>query len=487
LKKVLLARVLKLLRLLCAVGLVAGMTFLYTRVVSVNNVTVALTFLLAVLAVATWWGLPEALAASVAGVLCFDYFFLPPIGNFTITDPQNWAALFAFVATALIVSQLSAHAQKQALESSRRQRELEQLYTLSRNLLLLDNRQPLAQQIAQQVAQVFELPGVAFFDRISDRIYRAGPHDIPVEDSKLRDAALQGTVFHDAAERTTIMPINLGGPPIGSLAIQGTSVSEAALQSVASLTAITLERAHVQDVATRAEAARQSEELKSTLLDALAHEFKTPLTPIKAAVTSMLSDGCSSPTHQELLHIINEEVDRLNTMLTEAIQMSRIEAGQVHLHQSPQSISSLVRAQLERLAESLEGRKMTVEVPEDLPRVTVDPEFIGIVIWQLLNNAVRYTPPGSSLTLRARTEGAEVIVSLADCGAGISEAEQQKIFEKFYRGKTHRDRILGTGVGLTIAQEIVRAHQGRIWVESQPGKGASFSFSVPCAPGESST
>lgn len=482
--KALLARVFTLLRLLCAVGLVAGMTFLYTRVVSVNNVTVALTFLLAVLAVATWWGLPEALAASVAGVLCFDYFFLPPIGNFTIADPQNWAALFAFVATALIVSELSTHARKQAVESTRRQRELEGLYTLSRNLLLLDSRAPLAQQIAQQVAQVFDLQGVAIFDRLTDRIYRAGPHDIPVEDSKLRDAALQGTVFEDATAKTIVMPINLGGPPIGSLGIQGTSISEAALQSSASLAAITLERAHVQEVATRAEAARQSEELKSTLLDALAHEFKTPLTPIKAAVTSMLSDGCSSPTHQELLHIINEEIDRLNTMLTEAIQMSRIEAGQVHLHRSPQSLSALAQSQLQRLAESLEGRKVTVEVPEDLPPVRVDPEFIGIVIWQLLNNAVRYTPPGSPLTLRARREGAEVVVSVADCGPGISEAEQQQIFQKFYRGKTHRERIPGTGVGLTIAQEIVRAHQGRIWVESQPGKGAKFSFSVPCAPRE---
>jgi signal transduction histidine kinase len=141
---------------------------------------------------------------------------------------------------------------------------------------------------------------------------------------------------------------------------------------------------------------------------------------------------------------------------------------------------------LERLAESLEGRKVAVEVPEDLPRVNVDPEFIGIVIWQLLNNAVRYTPPGSPLALCARTEGSEVVVSLADHGAGISEPEQQQIFEKFYRGKAHRDRIPGTGVGLTIAQEIVRAHHGRIWVESQPGKGAKFSFSVPCAPRESS-
>lgn len=484
--KVLLARVFKLFRVLGALGLVGGVTFLYTRGVSVNNVTVALTFLLAVLVVATRWGLLEALAASVAGMLCFNYFFLPPIGTLTIADPQNWAALFAFVVTALIASELSARAQKQAVQSTRRQRELERLYTLSRNLLLLDSRGPLAQQIAHQVAQVFELPGVAFFDRLSDRIHRTGPHDIPVEDSKLRDAALQGTVFHDAAARTTVMPINLGGPPIGSLGVQGTSISEAALQSIASLTAITLERAHVQDVATRAEAARQSDELKSTLLDALAHEFKTPLTPIKAAVTSMLSDGCSSPTHQELLHIINEETDRLNTMLTEAIQMSRIEAGQVQLRRSPQSMSSLVRAQLERLAESLEGRKVAVEVPEDLPRVSADPEFIGIVIWQLLNNAVRYTPPGSPLTLRAHMEGSEVVVSLADRGPGISEPEQQRIFEKFYRGKAHRDRIPGTGVGLTIAQEIVRAHHGRIWVESQPGKGAKFSFSVPCAPKESS-
>jgi len=139
---------------------------------------------------------------------------------------------------------------------------------------------------------------------MSDRIHRAGPHDIPVDPGKLRDAALQGTVFHDSATKTTIIPISLGGQPIGSLGIQGSQVSETALHAIGNLTAIALERAHAQDAATRAEAARQSEELKSTMLDALAHEFKTPLTPIKAAVTSMLSDGGVSPTHQELLRIV---------------------------------------------------------------------------------------------------------------------------------------------------------------------------------------
>jgi two-component system sensor histidine kinase KdpD len=326
---------------------------------------------------------------------------------------------------------------------------------------------------------VFELPGLVFYDRSSDRIHRAGPHDIPVDPGKLRDTALQGTVFQDSVAKTTVIPISLGGQPIGSLGIQGSQVSETALHAIGNLTAITLERAHAQDVATRAEAARQSEELKSTMLDALAHEFKTPLTPIKAAVTSMLSDTDMSPAHQELLHIVDEETDRLNSMLTEAIQMSRIEAGKLQLRRSAQSLHKIVQAQLEKLREGLEGRKVTVQVPETLPRVSVDPEFIGIVIGQLFNNALKYTPPGSPLTLRASAGETEVIVSLEDCGPGISEPEQKKIFEKFFRGKDQRERIPGTGMGLTIAREIVRAHHGRIWVESEPGKGARFSFSVP--------
>jgi two-component system sensor histidine kinase KdpD len=305
-----------------------------------------------------------------------------------------------------------------------------------------------------------------------------------VDDSKLRDSALQGTVFHDATTKTTVIPISLGGQPIGSLGIQGSHVSETALHAIGNLTAITLERAHAQDAATRAEAARQSEELKSTMLDALAHEFKTPLTPIKAAVTSMLSDSDMSPAHQELLRIVDEETDRLNSMLTEAIQMSRIEAGQLQLHRSPQSVRKIVQSQLEKLGEGLEGRKVTVEVPEDLPRVSVDPEFTGIVVWQLLSNALRYTPPGSPLTVRASAGETEVIISVEDCGPGVSEREQEKVFEKFFRGKDQRERIPGTGMGLTIAREIVRAHHGRIWVESEPGKGARFSFSVPRAPRE---
>jgi len=481
LKKSYLPQPLKVIRILVALGIVGGVTVVEYRIFRVNNVTVALSFLLAVMAIATRWGLAEALVASVASMLSFNFYFLPPIGTFTIADPQNWVAFSAFVVTAMMTSHLSANAKKQAMESTHRQREVERLYTLSRNLLLLEVPGPLAQEITNSIAKVFELPGLAFYDRSSDRIHRSGPRDIPVDAGKLRDTALHGTVFHDATTKTTIIPISLGGQPIGSLGIQGSQISETALHAIGNLAAITLERAHAQNVATRAEAARQSEELKSTMLDALAHEFKTPLTPIMAAVTSMLSDTDTNPTHQELLRIVDEETDRLNSMLTEAIQMSRIEAGELQLHRSPQSIGKILQAQLDKLGESLEGRKVTLEVPEKLPRVSVDPEFIGTVIWQLITNALRYTPPNSPLTLLASAEATEVIVSVEDCGPGISEQEQRKVFEKFYRGKDQRERIPGTGMGLTIAREIVRAHHGRIWVESEPGKGARFSFSVPRA------
>jgi len=469
------------LRVLGALGLVSGITLVYSRVGTVSSVTAALTYLLAVLVVASGWGLMEALAASLAAVVCFNSFFLSRLHHSYIAAPENWATLLVFVLTAVIVSHLSASTQLRTLDSTRRQHEMERLYTLSRNLLLTDTRRPLAQQVINQIAQVFELRGAAFFDRANDVVYRAGPDDILADESKLRDAALQGTVFHDAPEHLMVMPISLGGPPVGSLGVQGATVSDTALHAIANLTAITLERARVLGVATRAEAVRQSGELKSAMLDALAHEFKTPLTPIKVAVSAMLADRCSNPTHAELLRIVDEEADRLNALLTEAIQMSRIEAGEMRLRCAPYAAVELIRTQLGRLKDKLEGREVIVDVAERLPRVSADPEFMGTVIWQILNNCLRYTPPASRITLRARATEREVVLSIEDCGPGIPPAEQRHIFEKFYRGEEYRQRIPGTGMGLTIAREIVRAHGGSIWVESQPGKGACFSFTIPAA------
>ncbi len=473
--------VLKILRIGFAVALITGVTLLYTRVVNVNLATVALTYLLVVLGIATVWGLMEAVTASILAVTCFNFFFMPPVGTFTVADPQNWVALLVFLVTSVIASHLSSSAKKRTDEAIGRQHEIERLYALSRNLMLIENPSGLTRQIAHQVAQAFEASGVIFFDRTANQVYRAGPENIPVDESLLKDAAVQGTVLHDPRTAATLMPINLGGQPIGSFAIHGPSVSETALHSIANLAAIALERARAQEIARHAEAVHESEELKSTLLDALAHEFKTPLTPIKAAVTSMLADGTCSAEHQELLRIADEETDRLNSMLTETIRMSRIEAGQLQIHASPQLLSGLVGASLQRLRASMEDRKIEVLIPPDLPPVNADPELLGIVLWQVLSNALRYTPPGSTVTIRASFTAEAVTVGIEDQGPGISREDQTHIFDKFYRSKLHRDAVPGTGMGLAIAREIVRAHGGKIWVESESGKGAVFSFTLPLA------
>ena len=473
------------LRSLISIAGVALVTFAAYRVFQVNATTAGFAYLLLVLVIASTWGFTEACLASVAATLLLNLCFLPPIGKLTIYDTQNWVALFSFLATSLIASRLSAKAERRTRDAVARRQDVEHLYTFSRAILLIEESEPFAHQLAQRLAEIFPVDAVVLYDRTTDEIYRAGPSEFDGLDDQLRDAARHGGSFTDTEQRRVITAVRLGSEPIAALGVQGARMPDSVLQGIANLVAIGLERARAQNLAHQIEAARRSEQLRTTLLDALAHEFKTPLTPIKAAVTSMLSDVDMNPTRQELLRIVDEETDRLNSMLTDAIQMSRIEAGQFQLCRSPQSLIKIVQAQLERLGERLERRQVNVDVPENLPPVSVDPEFTGTVVWQLLNNALKYTPPGSPVAIRATAGATEVIVSIEDCGPGISDSEQRKIFDKFYRGKDQRDRIPGTGMGLTIAREIVRAHHGRIWVESKSGRGTTFSFSVPRALRES--
>src|SRR5438552_17669200 len=209
--------------------IVAGITFFYFFIFNqANSTTIAMTFLLATLAVATGWGLPEAIVASVAGVLCFNFFFLPPLFTFYLADTQNWVALFAFLVTAVVASQLSASAKRRALEAMRQREEVERLYELSRALMLADKTSATGSQISQRIAQVFEVTGVAVFDRETDQIYKTGAADLPISDTKLRDSALQATAFHDIQTNLSVLPLSLGREPVGSPAIYGASLSNTA-------------------------------------------------------------------------------------------------------------------------------------------------------------------------------------------------------------------------------------------------------------------
>lgn len=471
----------RLLRVAAAVALVAGIIACFRVALPVNSTTVALVLLLAILGVSTWWGLVEASVASFAAVLGFNYYFLPPVGTLTIADPENWVALVAFLVTAVTASQLSARAKRRALEAEQRRREIEMLYAVGQSLLLRGSPRDMLAETVTRLAETFALDAATFYNAATGDVFTSEA-SLPRFDKQLLQK-IAGEQKEWTGEGIVVLPIRLGGQVIGSLGLAGRLPSGETLQALAYLVAVGIERARALEEAARAEAARQSEILKSALLDALAHNLKTPLTSIKAAASGMLAQAQDEHA-RELLTIIDEESDRLNRTVAEVIEMARIESGKLHADRKPWAVAAIVSAALEAAAATLGDRPVQVKIPDDLPPVDVDGEFIQQVLRQIFDNAAKYSPPGSPLAITAERGEQKVLVNVGDRGAGVEERDQARIFEKFFRGRGHRYSVSGTGMGLAIAKGIVEAHGGKIWVTSQPGQGSIFTFSLPVYKGD---
>jgi two-component system, OmpR family, sensor histidine kinase KdpD len=466
-------------RLVGIIGAVSALTAIDFRLFHVNSPTAAFSFLLLVLGLATRLALKESIIASLASMLAYNFFFLPPIGTFTIADPQNWVALFVFLATAITASQLSSSARRKAEEATFRQQELERMYNFSRALMLRGDERTLPDEITLKISDLFDVDDVSFYDRETDSVSNTAPSS-PLEHALLREVARTGEMWRKPQLPAVIVPVRLGGPCLGSLGITGSDrISEVALEAIAQLIAIALERARAQDAATRAEAARQNERLKSTLLDALAHEFKTPLTSIKAAVTTVLSRNTLDAIEHDLLTVLDEEADHLNNLVTEAIELARIGSGPVKLHRELCSANELISSAIAQLRHLTEDRILELTIRPDLPLLEIDRKLGELAVRQLLNNALKYSAPSSPIQVRAEAKADAIMFTVCNAGSGIPEAEQELIFEKFYRGRDVRARVVGTGMGLTIAREIVEAHGGHIWLKSESGKGVQFSFTLP--------
>lgn len=471
-----------ILRPTAALAVITAESFVFSRLIVVNLTTVGFLYLITILVIATEWGLLEAVLASVAATMGYNFFFFPPIGTFSIADPLNWVALSTFLVTSLITSQLSERAKRRTSEVLSRQLEMERLYALSRAIMLADPDHPLAMHLAREIARIYEIPSVAIYDRSSGQMFHAGLEEFSNLERQIQDAAVRGTQFRDDTTLTIVSAISFGGQPVGSIALKGASVSDMVLQGISNLVSLGLERARGQDAANRANAARQSEEFKSTLLDALTHEFKTPLTSIKAATSAILSSAISRPEElREMLTMIDQDANRLSGLVTEAIHLARVEPGKMQLNKQPIPPRGIVDATLGQMNSALEGRHIELSVPDDLPPVPVDMELMQLVLRHLVDNAVKYSPASSPISITARLSDDAVVISVRNEGEGIPEWELSKIFEKFYRGSTVRHQVPGTGMGLSIAREIVLAHGGNVRVESSPGQGAEFMLSLPLA------
>jgi two-component system, OmpR family, sensor histidine kinase KdpD len=463
-----------------ALAIVAGMTVFFRHARDVNQTTIALAFLLAILAVSAVWGMAVSVFMSVAAVLAFNYFFLPPVGTLTIADPQNWVALFAFLVTSIVGSQLSARIRKEADESHQRRREIERLYRFSQKLLAEGNVIQLMNAIPNYIVESFEGGAAELFLPQKDKFYRSGFGAAHLDEEKMKAVFLRDEGVFESQEGLYFIPVRMGVRPIGSLGISGSRLSRQTLDAVGSLVAIAIERARAVEKLGETEAERQGERLKSALLDSIAHDFRTPLTSIKAATTSLLAE--ESPDRgqtRELLTIINEECDRLNRLVEEAAEMSRLEAGEFELDLAPTQIGDIIQAALEQCDTSLAGRRVEVKLSPNLPPVRADLVRIKDALIHLIDNANIYSPKDQPITISAEVAGDNVTTSVADRGPGIDDFEQGMIFDKFYRGKDQRYLVRGTGMGLPIAKAIITAHKGTISVTSQLGHGSVFSFNLP--------
>jgi len=466
-------------RLLVSLTGVTIVTLAARGLIPHNPSTIGFAYLLLVLVIASTWGFVEAALASVAATLTFNFFFLPPVGTFTIADPQNWVALFSFLATSLIASRLSDKAKRQALDAVERQQDLERLYTFSRAILLIESGEPFAKQLAQKLAEIFNLGAVLLYTRRDGEFYRAGPSDFEGMDDQLRDAALHGTSFSDTKRNRVITAVRLGSEPIASLAIQGAVMPDSVVQGIANLVAIGLERARAQDLAHQIEAGRQSEQLRTTLIDAMAHEFKTPLTSIKGATTSLLDNPNQPPEiRTELIKIADEEANRLKELIDDSVEMARVDSANIDVHLELLNLGEIVREVVASMKTEIEDRSLELNCDAQLPAIGADRRLLKLALKQLFDNALKYSPPGTPVAIRVYKVDGGIAVEITDRGNGIPPQEQSRIFERFYRSPSVKHQIPGSGLGLSIANNIVQAHNGNLIVSSRPGE-TTFRITLP--------
>lgn len=469
----------KAVKLLAPIAGVVGVTYVAASLVPVNAATAGFGYLLVVLIAASFGGFVESLVASLLATSAFNYYFLPPVGTFTIADPHNWIALFSFLATALIASRLATEAEHRTLEAVRRQEDIERLYSFSRAILLVNGPDPLPKQLAHKLAETFHFQSVVLYDRRNDELYCAGPLEFDAMEGQLREAALQGASFQDAKKRRVITAVRLGSQPIASLGLQGEAMPDSVLQGIANLIAIGLERARAQGLAAEVEAARQAELLRTALIDAMAHEFKTPLTSIRAATTSLLSNPEQDErVRTELLKIADEESEHLQVLIDDAVEMARLDVAHIDIRAESSDLAETAREVIGALRTAIDGRAVMVDSPPQLPQISFDRRLIKLAIKQILDNALKYSPATKPVQVRLRSADRNVSLEIIDQGQGIPPADQEKIFQRFYRSPSVIEGTPGSGLGLSIASRIVNAHGGKLTVSSRPGE-TIFQITLP--------
>jgi two-component system sensor histidine kinase KdpD len=443
-----------------------------------NLTTAALLHLVVVVLIARYSGFWAASGISLIAVTCQLYFLVPPVLTFVVADPQNLIALAAFEYCALMVSSLSGRAAKQTLVAMRRREETEGLYEISRLVLLTDRAQEPGPQLTALIQRVFHCESAGIFDADSTFFAAAGLSD-PEFEKKTRDTFIGAKDWFDDADQTWFCLLRMGLRPVGALALRGGSIGEPVARALASLVAVALERAHSFEKESQAEAARRSEQLRTAVLDALAHDVKTPLTAIRAASSGLLEVGALGRGQHELVTLIDNEAGRLDEITNRLLGMARLDEKEVRLKPQNVRLDLLIRRAVTAFEGRSPGRTIRVLGLNDHLIVPGDDQLLGMGLAQLIDNAIKYSASGSEIVIRAERRADEIVLSVSNFGAVIPPADLGRIFDRFYRAPGTAHHVPGTGLGLSITRKIVAAHAGRLWATSDPEQGTTFFLTLP--------
>jgi two-component system sensor histidine kinase KdpD len=492
---------LRYLGYLGAFGGVGLVTAFYSLVFpAVGPATIALSFLLIVLLTSIISGLAFGIIASMFSVISYQYFFLFST-KFPVQESQGWIDFSVFLVTAVITSQFSAAIRTRAYESEKGRAEVSRLYKLSKEIIATTDSITAVSSIAKQVKEIFKLKYCAIFLQEDNKSWQQ--LDAVSETSSARaftplqqivdkvgstselmagSYGIKSKKKKGKKEETTLyIPIKIGDVVKGVLVvIVSDEIDRGTIEAIAGLVALALERANFLKEMSRAEALRQSDELKSAILASVSHGLRTPLTAIRASVDNLLQEDIDwDPEMLKEFHlIISEETYRLTRIVRNLLEMARIEGNSLNINKQAIHLSELVGEVLDRCSVVTRNHKIKVDIPDTLPSVLMDFPMMTEVLTNLVENAAKYSPEATEIKISAIKEGDQAIIEVKDQGLGIPPDDLNHIFDKFYRG-SQSQYSEGTGMGLAIAKGIAQAHGGNIWVETEVNKGTSFYFSLP--------
>jgi len=480
-----------------ALGALAAAVYLVSGVLGIRNpTTVALSLLLVVLGTATLSRLLVAVATSIAATLILNYFFLPPIGTFTIADPQNWVALVTFVVTAVVASQLSSAAQNRTREAVDSRREVARLFDLSRDILLTTDSADALPALARHVARRFDLEAVAIClpQAGAWTIHQGGRREIrPLEaDLDATFARLNGGLEYDARQRTyggiarlpcddrtlTLVPVRLGTRAVGLLATDNPALTVGTLDAVGGVVAIAIERAVLLSERKAAETLQQRADLASALLASVGHDLRTPLTAIRVAVANLQGPGLSDEERQNQAQLAGQELHRLNRLFQDILDMARIDAAGIAPERQFVTPSDIVDAALANVGALVANRRLDIRA-DSATAIQVDPRLTSSALAHLVENAALYSPPDTTIEVSGEVNRDGLRLAVRDHGPGLNPGELDRLFDRFYRGTSGRASTAGSGMGLAITRGLLTAEGGRVWGENAAGGGACFTIVIP--------